>query len=146
MSSPNQKVPQCFSQVLFLTLLGENMNLILERRQAMGKRMMGRETARNRLGQGALRDLLGRPHSTATAFLMTFVSTTTRNTASLGLPEGLLCEEKDCFISGCHVPLPAGRAAQASIPVRGHLGRAEIQFLSLRKSSALPHCQESELW
>ena len=36
--------------------------------------------------------------------------------------------------------------AQASIPVRGHLSRAEIQFLSLKKSSAFPYCQESELW
>ena len=36
--------------------------------------------------------------------------------------------------------------AQASIPVRGHLGRAEIQFPSLKKSSAFPCCQESELW
>lgn len=43
-------------------------------------------------------------------------------------------------------PFPLEEQAQASIPVRGHLGRAEIQFLSLKKSSALPHCQESELW
>ena len=78
--------------------------------------MMGRETAGNRLSQGALRDLLGWPHSTAPAFLMTFVSTTTRNTASLGLPEGLLCEEKDCFISGCHVPFPVGRASSGFHP------------------------------
>lgn len=36
--------------------------------------------------------------------------------------------------------------AQASSPVGAHFGQAEIHFLSLKKSGAFPHCQESEPW
>ena len=42
MSSPNQKVPQSFSQVLFLTLLGEKANIILARRQGNGEKDDGK--------------------------------------------------------------------------------------------------------
>ena len=42
MSSPNQKVPQSSSQVLFLTLLGEKANIILARRQGNGEKDDGK--------------------------------------------------------------------------------------------------------
>lgn len=64
---------------------------------------------------------------------------------SWGLPGGLLQERKELlhFWMSC---FSLEEPAQAPGPARAHVGQAEVHFLPLKKSSVVPHCQESWPW